>query len=296
MPALYTIPHPYNMQQQQQQRQRRAHRVAESECTTQEPGSSLSYPIVIPPSPSHCAEPSSTSTSHLSYGEVFAWPSMWFDVPSISTSASPQSQFQLAPPLEPLIDMYDTLPDLIHSDAKTPDASPVSSLRDACTTPAQENTTQVAICDVPLLAPRPLPFTPPAFLQFDCLPDEDEDLSFPPYTYSRRHLGHSIHQKQNPRKRPAPPPNTPAITSPGADAEMDSVHPASIILSKKRRRLTHGENAAPALSLVHPHPSTVAPAQPGLAAGSAVFFNNPGQFYFHPQLAHYTGMMSMGWV
>ncbi|KAL5529289.1 hypothetical protein ACEPAG_5274 [Sanghuangporus baumii] len=289
MPALYTIPHPYNMQQQQ--RQRRAHRVAESECTTQEPGSSLSYPIVIPPSPSPCAEPS----SGLSYGEAFAWPSMWFDVPSISTSTSPQSQLQLAPPLEPLIDMYDTLPDLIHSDAKTPDASPVSSLRDACTTPAQENTTQVAVCDVPLLAPRPLPFTPPAFLQFDCLPDEDEDLSFPPYTHSRRHLSDSKLQKQNPRKRPAPPPNTPAAT-PGAGAKMDSDHSASIILSKKRRRLTHGENAAPALSFVHPHHLPVAPAQPALAPGSAVFINNSGQFYFHPQLAHYTGMMGMGWI
>ncbi|KAF8840963.1 hypothetical protein BDN67DRAFT_581450 [Paxillus ammoniavirescens] len=38
------------------------------------------------------------------------------------------------------------------------------------------------VCDVPLLAPRPLPYHSPTFLQFD-LPDTDEDLSHPPYTH-----------------------------------------------------------------------------------------------------------------
>ncbi|KDQ60648.1 hypothetical protein JAAARDRAFT_31617 [Jaapia argillacea MUCL 33604] len=33
---------------------------------------------------------------------------------------------------------------------------------------------------IPLLAPKPLPYHSPTFLQFD-LPDEDEDLSHPPY-------------------------------------------------------------------------------------------------------------------
>jgi hypothetical protein len=37
------------------------------------------------------------------------------------------------------------------------------------------------ICNVPLLAPVPLPYHSPTFLQFD-LPDVDEDLSHPPYT------------------------------------------------------------------------------------------------------------------
>ncbi|KAG0705374.1 hypothetical protein DFH29DRAFT_294987 [Suillus ampliporus] len=37
------------------------------------------------------------------------------------------------------------------------------------------------ICNVPLIAPRPLPYHSPTFLQFD-LPDPDEDLSHPPYT------------------------------------------------------------------------------------------------------------------
>ncbi|KAF9228657.1 hypothetical protein BS17DRAFT_812626 [Gyrodon lividus] len=38
------------------------------------------------------------------------------------------------------------------------------------------------VCDIPLLAPRPLPYHSPTFLQFD-LPDTDEDLSHPPYTH-----------------------------------------------------------------------------------------------------------------
>lgn len=65
------------------------------------------------------------------------------------------------------------------TDSQTPESSPVS-LHETCMTPVN-----AVVCDVPLLAPRPLPFTPPAFLQFE-LPDVDEDLSFPPYTYSKR--------------------------------------------------------------------------------------------------------------
>lgn len=40
---------------------------------------------------------------------------------------------------------------------------------------------QLVICDAPLVAPRPLPYHSPTFLQFD-LPDDNEDLSHPPYT------------------------------------------------------------------------------------------------------------------
>jgi len=39
------------------------------------------------------------------------------------------------------------------------------------------------VADVPLLAPRPLPYHSPTFLQFDLLPDVDDDLSHPPYTH-----------------------------------------------------------------------------------------------------------------
>ncbi|KAL0947381.1 hypothetical protein HGRIS_013497 [Hohenbuehelia grisea] len=37
------------------------------------------------------------------------------------------------------------------------------------------------VCNAPLVAPKPLPYHSPTFLQFD-LPDIDEDLSYPPYT------------------------------------------------------------------------------------------------------------------
>ncbi|KAI0928842.1 hypothetical protein AcW1_005962 [Taiwanofungus camphoratus] len=41
------------------------------------------------------------------------------------------------------------------------------------------------VCNAPLVAPVPLPYHSPKFLQYD-LPDDDEDLSHPPYT-SRPH-------------------------------------------------------------------------------------------------------------
>ncbi|PSR94130.1 hypothetical protein PHLCEN_2v4558 [Hermanssonia centrifuga] len=38
------------------------------------------------------------------------------------------------------------------------------------------------VCNAPLVAPVPLPYHSPTFLQFD-LPDDDEDLSHPPYVF-----------------------------------------------------------------------------------------------------------------
>ncbi|OSD01640.1 hypothetical protein PYCCODRAFT_1468512 [Trametes coccinea BRFM310] len=38
------------------------------------------------------------------------------------------------------------------------------------------------VCNAPLVAPIPLPYHSPTFLLYD-LPDEDEDLSHPPYTH-----------------------------------------------------------------------------------------------------------------
>ncbi|KAK7440189.1 hypothetical protein VKT23_017132 [Stygiomarasmius scandens] len=37
-------------------------------------------------------------------------------------------------------------------------------------------------CDAPIIAPKPLPYHSPTFLQFDLLPSLDDNLSFPPYT------------------------------------------------------------------------------------------------------------------
>jgi hypothetical protein len=38
------------------------------------------------------------------------------------------------------------------------------------------------VCNAPLVAPIPLPYHSPTFLQFERLPDIDDDLSHPPYT------------------------------------------------------------------------------------------------------------------
>ncbi|KAG1858411.1 hypothetical protein DFJ58DRAFT_307126 [Suillus subalutaceus] len=58
--------------------------------------------------------------------------------------------------------------------------------------PSPEPVTIRVVCDVPLLAPRPLPYHSPTFLKFD-LPDPDEDLSHPPYTHrpSKRKRDHN---------------------------------------------------------------------------------------------------------
>ena len=60
-------------------------------------------------------------------------------------------------------------------------SSPASTIPSP--TPALEPVPVHVVCNAPLLAPKPLPYRPPAFLeQFD-LPDPDEDLSRPPYTF-----------------------------------------------------------------------------------------------------------------
>ncbi|KIY69775.1 hypothetical protein CYLTODRAFT_409359 [Cylindrobasidium torrendii FP15055 ss-10] len=38
-----------------------------------------------------------------------------------------------------------------------------------------------AVCTAPLVAPKPLPYHSPTFLQFMHLPELDQDLSHPPY-------------------------------------------------------------------------------------------------------------------
>ncbi|OJA17438.1 hypothetical protein AZE42_04823 [Rhizopogon vesiculosus] len=64
--------------------------------------------------------------------------------------------------------------------------------------PSPEPVATRVICDVPLLAPRPLPYHSPTFLQFD-LPDSDEDLSYPPYCDrpSKRKREDDTHQSEN---------------------------------------------------------------------------------------------------
>ena len=67
-----------------------------------------------------------------------------------------------------------------HMSTSSSPGSPMSTV--APPTPAPEFL-QV-VCNAPLLAPKPLPYRPPAFLDSFELPDPDEDLSRPPYTRS----------------------------------------------------------------------------------------------------------------
>jgi hypothetical protein len=75
-------------------------------------------------------------------------------------------------------------------------ASPASPLARPHSTPLH------VVCDAPLLAPVPLPYHSPTFLQFE-LPDIDQDLSRPPYVKQsrKRKRGPRDHLDAAPSKR-----------------------------------------------------------------------------------------------
>ncbi|KAI8998758.1 hypothetical protein BD414DRAFT_407556 [Trametes punicea] len=67
------------------------------------------------------------------------------------------------------------------------------------------------VCNAPLVAPIPLPYHSPTFLLYD-LPDEDEDLSHPPYT-------HRPHKRKRARDEDD------EDTSRGQEAQQREPHP-----------------------------------------------------------------------
>ncbi|THV07895.1 hypothetical protein K435DRAFT_847695 [Dendrothele bispora CBS 962.96] len=79
-------------------------------------------------------------------------------------------------------------------------------------------------CNAPLIAPKPLPYHSPTFLQFDLLPSLDDDLSFPPYTQrppkrkreddsdSDRFVMH-MHKRRAPNTSSFVPPRPPSVSS-----------------------------------------------------------------------------------
>ncbi|KAL4074634.1 hypothetical protein V8B97DRAFT_2005618 [Scleroderma yunnanense] len=72
---------------------------------------------------------------------------------------------------------------LFSSSPSTSDSSSSLSTADMTISPPEPaSPIRLSVCDVPVVAPRPLPYHSPTFLQFD-LPDTDEDLSHPPYTH-----------------------------------------------------------------------------------------------------------------
>ncbi|KAJ7684678.1 hypothetical protein DFH06DRAFT_1462949 [Mycena polygramma] len=97
---------------------------------------------------------------------------------------SPDSQYLCWPHTRPTLEPWHSLlgpyvpfyPDQPPSPTET--CSSFASSSTAGTPPPR--TTHV-VCNAPLVAPIPLPYHSPTFLQFE-LPDIDEDLSHPPYT------------------------------------------------------------------------------------------------------------------
>jgi hypothetical protein len=99
------------------------------------------------------------------------------------TRAHPTLRTQVPPPLYalPALPISLPMPALEPSTVSPSDpGSPMSTA--APLTPAPEFLH--VVCNAPLLAPKPLPYRPPAFLDSFELPDPDEDLSHPPYTRS----------------------------------------------------------------------------------------------------------------
>lgn len=103
------------------------------------------------------------------------------------------------------------------------------------------------VCTAPLVAPKPLPYHSPTFLQFD-LPDDDEDLSHPPYV-SRPHK----------RKR-APSPSSSADSDDNADD--DDAGPRRVVM---RRRAADDRGRG---SRWHPHAGASSSGGGGLAPGA----------------------------
>ncbi|KAG5653266.1 hypothetical protein H0H81_001426 [Sphagnurus paluster] len=90
------------------------------------------------------------------------------------------------------------------------------------------------ICNAPLVAPIPLPYHSPTFLQFDLLPDIDQDLSRPPYTC-----------RSFKRKRPSDDPSDPA---PSKKPAMSTSTPHPHRRPSLRHHTTHAKR-----SRVHTH-------------------------------------------
>lgn len=122
-------------------------------------------------------------------------------------NASPQAKMMPATmPRIPALDCKSSFHPrnaLIIATLVPPSPSETSSSISTDLSPSPEPVTTRVVCDVPLLAPRPLPYHSPTFLQFDLLPDSDEDLSHPPYTHrpSKRKRDDDSHPSENLRMK-----------------------------------------------------------------------------------------------
>ncbi|KAI0781067.1 hypothetical protein BD413DRAFT_600514 [Trametes elegans] len=143
-------------------------------------------PILLPPPPSMFAHrstqyPNQYWRSQAPQFSLFSGPlapSSWTNagspnLPSLWPSGPPDF---LLPYHRYPAKSYDAQP--AYPVARSDTSSAIS--RDSDLSPAP--TVAEVVCNAPLVAPVPLPYHSPTFLMYD-LPDEDEDLSHPPYTH-----------------------------------------------------------------------------------------------------------------
>ncbi|KIL00669.1 hypothetical protein PAXRUDRAFT_8055 [Paxillus rubicundulus Ve08.2h10] len=111
---------------------------------------------------------SSTQSTDLATCDSFSFPT-WGLPPYATHGTNFAANLPCSAPRLPVLDFPPSPSDTCSSTSTDITSSPIPD-------------TIRVVCDVPLLAPRPLPYHSPTFLQFD-LPDTDEDLSHPPYTH-----------------------------------------------------------------------------------------------------------------
>ncbi|KAF8078111.1 hypothetical protein FPV67DRAFT_34616 [Lyophyllum atratum] len=118
---------------------------------------------------------------------------------------APITPWGLPPVDEDLVFPIMSLPELYFP----PSPSDTSSTSSADILPPQS---LHVVCNAPLVAPIPLPYHSPHFLQFD-LPDIDQDLSHPPYTRRsskrKRASDELLDEEPASKKRPLHPASTP---------------------------------------------------------------------------------------
>ncbi|KIP09094.1 hypothetical protein PHLGIDRAFT_126548 [Phlebiopsis gigantea 11061_1 CR5-6] len=132
---------------------------------------SLDHPSAFPPPPpTHCRPAHSTSTRPTALGTPLAavngparsHPLLLQPCPHASRSHNRT----LPNAADPRMSCFATSPPSPRAPGSRPAAPPPPAVH--------------VVCTAPLVAPKPLPYHSPTFLHFD-LPDDDEDLSHPPY-------------------------------------------------------------------------------------------------------------------
>jgi hypothetical protein len=160
------------------------------------------YPYWASDAPSYGSQLAGPSTLYLPVPHTFTftmpYPSTqvrrptWAPEPphnfTLGTNSAPQAQLQQKVPTRPCLSplLIEELPEFKFPPSPTDTCSSRSS---ALTPPPPSMASRVeprVVCAVPLVAPRPLPYHSPRFLQFDDLPDMSEDLSHPPYVQRQK--------------------------------------------------------------------------------------------------------------